>query len=93
MIPSTTVAIYAVLISILIALLYISHDFLCCQKSLQDSKLKLTASADLSVSNLGCVRFWNCLERNGTVPFLGVILVFGFSTEWNQLIPQKGIFP
>jgi hypothetical protein len=26
--------------------------FLCCQKSLQDSKLKMTASADLSVCSL-----------------------------------------
>ena len=41
---------------------------------------------------LGCVRFQNQVEWNGTVPFLRRILAFGFEMEWNQLIPQNGIF-
>ena len=41
---------------------------------------------------LGCVRFWNLMERNGTVPFLGTILAFGSGMGWNALVPPEGIF-
>jgi hypothetical protein len=30
-----------------------------------------------------CVRFWDGVERNGSIPFLEPILVFGLSTERN----------
>ena len=40
----------------------------------------------------GCVHFWNLLEWNGIVPFLRCILAFVSGTEWNQLVPQNGIF-
>jgi hypothetical protein len=42
--------------------------------------------------SLGCVRFWNVREWNGTVPFLGAVLVFGSGIEWNGLVPREGIF-
>ena len=42
--------------------------------------------------DLGCVRFWNGKEWNGTVPFLDTILAFGFGMEWNALVPLEGIF-
>jgi hypothetical protein len=42
---------------------------------------------------LGCVRFQNEEEWDGTVPHLDPIPVFGCAEERNQLVPQKGIFP
>jgi hypothetical protein len=39
-----------------------------------------------------CVRFENVREWNGTVPFLGAVLVFGSGIEWNGLVPRKEIF-
>ena len=33
------------------------------------------------------------MEWNETVPHLEPVLVFGCEMEWNELVPQKGIFP
>ena len=33
------------------------------------------------------------VEWNGTVPHLEPVLVFGCEMEWNEVVPQKGIFP
>jgi hypothetical protein len=41
---------------------------------------------------LGCVRFQNRVEWNGTIPHLDPILVFGCEMERNQVVPQKRIF-
>ena len=43
--------------------------------------------------HLGCVRFGNIEERDGTVPRFSLVRVFGSCEERNQLVPQKGIFP
>ena len=44
-------------------------------------------------SPLGCVRFENVKERNGTVPHPEPVLAFGCKLEWNEVVPQNGIFP
>jgi hypothetical protein len=49
-------------------------------------------ACSLDLGNQGCVRFENVREWNGTVPFLGGVLVFGSGIEWNGLVPRKGIF-
>src|SRR5215203_1151026 len=43
-------------------------------------------------THLGCVRFQNQVEWNGTVPHLEPILVFGCGMERNRVVPRKGIF-
>jgi hypothetical protein len=43
-------------------------------------------------ANLGCVRFWDLLEWNVTIPFLQGVLAFGSGIKWNGTVPKKRIY-
>ena len=73
--------------------LFTSGSYRRASVGLTDNQLGMSQNHQSHPVDLGCVRFGNIEERDGTVPRFSLVRVFGSCEERNQLVPQKGIFP